>query len=77
MKKQFIDIISDVRSWSELKEKLSSYNTSFEKNGYKCTTAGLLFEYFAKYYFLIEPTIKDDYKEVWLYDEIPLGPVAK
>ena len=72
MKNLFTHIISDIRSWPKLKEKLSRYNTSNEKDGCKCTTAGILFEYFAKYYFQIEPTVKDDYKEVWLYDEIPL-----
>jgi superfamily II DNA or RNA helicase len=72
MKKLFVDTISDVRSWSEFKHKLSSYNTSNEKDGCKCTTAGILFEYFAKFYFLIEASVKDDFKAVWLYDEIPL-----
>ena len=33
--------------------------------------AGKLFEIFCKYYFLSEPTVKDDYLNVWLYEEIP------
>lgn len=66
-------MLEEITCWSELKIKLSKYNTSIEKNGIKNTQAGKIFEVFAKYYFQIEPTLKDDYKNVWLYDEIPLN----
>lgn len=33
--------------------------------------SGKIFEAFCKYYFLCEPTVKDDYLNVWYFNEIP------
>lgn len=59
-------IFSDSKNisvWSDLKNHIANYN-SFQN--------GKIFEEFAKLYFLYEPIVCDDYKSVWLYNEIPV-----
>jgi superfamily II DNA or RNA helicase len=67
-----IELLNNVKTWSDLKIGLEKYNTVKTKTTIKKTIAGNIFEYFAKYYFLTEPTQTDLYKNVWLYNEIPL-----
>ena len=57
----FKESLKDIEFWNDLK-----INISKKKN-----ISGKLFEVFTKYYFLNEPRVKDDYINVWLYDEIP------
>jgi superfamily II DNA or RNA helicase len=66
-------ILKEVHNWAELKSLLSTYNTSVESHGIKNSTAGKLFEYFAKYYFLVEPKIKSEINNAWLFHEIPIN----
>ena len=62
----FCDIFKDTNSWDECKEKM----IKFAKNDYSFV-GKVLFEKFAKYYFLFNPSSRNDYKEIWLYGEIP------
>jgi len=56
------------KSWYDIKKEIEllvkSEGTVF---------AGKLFEEFTKLYFLHEPSVKDDFLNVWLYDDIPLS----
>jgi len=67
-----IELLNEVKTWADLKAGLEKYNTVKTKTTQKKTIAGNIFEYFAKYYFLTEPTQTDLFKHVWLYNEIPL-----
>ncbi len=64
--KNFEDIFKNVSSWNECKENM----VLFANNNYSLVGKEL-FEKFAKYYFLCNPSVKNDYKKVWLYNEIP------
>lgn len=66
------EIISNKNSWLELKSELSKYNIQSSESSVKDSRAGKIFEVFAKYYFLIAPTERGNFKNVWLFDEIPL-----
>jgi len=68
-----IELLDNVKTWSELKIGLESYNTTKTNTTTKRTIAGNIFEYFAKYYFLTAPIQTELYKNVWLYNEIPLN----
>ncbi len=63
---EFCDIFKETNSWDECKEKM----IKFAKNDYSFV-GKVLFEKFAKYYFLFNPSLRNDYKEIWLYSEIP------
>lgn len=65
------ELIQGRTSWGELKYELSKYNIDNRETKTKDTSAGKIFEVFAKYYFLCVPELKGDYQNVWLYDEIP------
>jgi len=67
-----INLLQGVENWDDLKSKLEKFNTSQTETTKKKTSAGKIFEYFTKYYFLADPTAQLDYKKVWLYEEIPL-----
>jgi len=67
-----IACLEGIENWTDLKSKLEQYNTSQTTTTVKKTTAGNIFEYFAKYYFLNDPKQTELFKEVWLYSEIPL-----
>ena len=62
--KQFEKILStyltNSNNWQNLKQVIQNH-----------TSSGKIFEAFCKYYFLHEPTVKDDYKNVWYFEEIP------
>lgn len=72
-----IELLQNTTAWTELKSKLEGYNTSQTETTTKETRAGKLFEYFAKYYFIIEPEQAQLYSDVWLYEEIPSDIKAK
>ena len=76
-KKILSDIIQGKQHWTDLKPELSRYNIDNREAGIKDTSAGQIFEVFAKYYFLTAPEIDGLYSDVWLYDEIPLNTKAK
>lgn len=67
------ELLVNVTVWSELKMQLEQFNTSQTETTNKDTEAGKLFEHFAKAYFKAEPEQNQLYKEVWLFDEIPLS----
>jgi len=69
--KIIVDILKRTNDWDSLKGELEKFNTSESADTRKNTQAGKLFELFAKYYFLTEPTQKINYKNVWLYSEVP------
>ncbi len=54
-------LLKTTKDWNSLKLLL-------EKETYQ---SGKLFEVFCKCYFKHEPIVKDDYKNVWYYEEIP------
>ena len=62
--KQFEKILStsltNSNNWQSLKQVIQNHPSS-----------GKVFEAFCKYYFIYEPTVKDDYKNVWYFEEIP------
>jgi len=69
---QLLVVLKDVESWKDLKSRLATFSASDDIKVKSPFMTGKLFEYFCKYYFLVEPTVKDDFKEVWLFDEIPI-----
>jgi superfamily II DNA or RNA helicase len=76
-KKILTDIIRNKGHWSDLKVELSKYNIDNREEGIKDTSAGQIFEVFAKYYLLTSPEVDGLYTDVWLYDEIPLSTKTK
>ncbi len=62
----------EVKEWSLLKERLSENNTHNTEGVAKDTTAGKIFEYFAKYYFKVHFKENGIYRNVWLFNEVPL-----
>jgi superfamily II DNA or RNA helicase len=66
------ELIKDKASWRELKPELSKYNVHSTETTEKDTRAGKIFEVFTKLYFLVSPTEKDNFKNVWLFEETPL-----
>jgi len=65
-----IQLLETANSWRQLKPELSKLNTIKSSVSQKKTIAGKVFEYFCKYYFILDPT-QDEYESVWLYEEIP------
>jgi predicted helicase len=76
-KKILSDIIKDKNHWSDLKTEISKYNIDDRDKQIKDTSAGKIFEVFAKYYFLAAPEIDGLYSDVWLYNEIPYSTKKK
>ncbi|MBN9543369.1 MAG: DEAD/DEAH box helicase family protein [Alphaproteobacteria bacterium] len=63
----FYPIIQNVKSWND------TY-LWFNKNN---QDKGKLFEQFAKLYFLTSPSYKNEYKSVWLFNEVPTHIITK
>jgi predicted helicase len=61
MKNLFINILKTSKSWNDFKNLIPQ----------DVAVSGKLFELFTKYYFIVEPKVRDDYKNAWLYNEIP------
>lgn len=73
-KAELLKLLENTDDWESLKTKLEHiYNTSLQSDSRKTTIAGKLFEYFSKYFFICNPLYQYEYKNVWLFDEIPLG----
>ncbi|HHW3795473.1 TPA: DEAD/DEAH box helicase family protein [Legionella pneumophila] len=53
-------------SWQDLQDELIKFNNHRNKS------AGVLFEQFCQYFYLAEPSLKNDYKNVWRFHEVPL-----
>jgi predicted helicase len=66
------ELIKDKETWRQLKPEISKYNVHSIDTREKDTRAGKIFEVFTKYYFLASPTEKDNYKQVWRFEETPL-----
>lgn len=66
-------LLQGVHSWTDLKPKLSEYNTVATDTTSKTTRAGKLFEYFTKLCFLHDSEFAAEYecKDIYLYEEIP------
>lgn len=66
-------LLQGVHSWTDLKPKISEYNTSATDTTTKTTRAGKLFEYFTKLCFLHDSEFAAEYecKDIYLYEEIP------
>jgi superfamily II DNA or RNA helicase len=70
--KRLLEKISEsAKTWREIKTELSKFNIHDSSSGLKDTRAGKIFEFFTKHYFKACPSEKDNYKNVWLFDEIP------
>ncbi len=67
-----IELIKNKETWRELKTELSKFNVHLTETSKKDTRAGKIFELFTKIYFLVSPTEKDNFKNVWLFEETPL-----
>jgi superfamily II DNA or RNA helicase len=61
----FQSLIKTTSCWNDI------YNGFKKHNVEKDRLAGKLFEQFCKYYYLADPSVKNEYKEVWLFHEIP------
>jgi len=67
-----LELMANKSQWSQLKEELSNtYNVRDTDSGKYDSSAGKIFEEFTKYYFLASPTEKDNFKNVWLFEEAP------
>ena len=66
-----LKILDGVQTWDDIKPKFDEWVKKDKKLG------GTLFEVFCKYFFLTEPTFKDEYKNVWLFNEVPFSFKAK
>lgn len=65
------ELIKDKETWRELKPEFSKYNVHSTETAEKDTRAGKIFEVFTKLYFLVSPTEKDNFQNVWLFEETP------
>jgi superfamily II DNA or RNA helicase len=61
-----LDIIKDANSWSNIYANLVQYNSAGAQQ------AGKLFEEFCRLYYLTEPSVRQEYRNVWLFSEAPL-----
>ena len=66
-----VEITKYTKTWREIKVELSKYNTHDSLQGLIDTRAGKIFEIFTKHYFKACPSEKDNYKNVWLFNEVP------
>lgn len=71
-KERLSQIIKEKNHWPDLKIEISKYNIDNRDEKLKDTSAGKIFEVFAKYYFLTAPEFDGLYTDIWLYHEIPL-----
>lgn len=58
---KLLNILKNVQSWTELYDELCKKNND----------TGRLFEEFCKYYFVTEPSVCLEYKNIWLFNEAP------
>ena len=72
LKDILIEILKKSTSWDDIRDGIIQYEITLKNQGINKIISGDLFELFAKYYFMVDPRVKDLYTEVWLYNEIPL-----
>lgn len=65
------NILETERTWGNIKTELSKYNIHNVEDGEKDTRAGKIFEVLTLLYFQISPTEKDNFKNVWLFENVP------
>ncbi|RJE72587.1 DEAD/DEAH box helicase [Reichenbachiella sp. MSK19-1] len=65
------NILEAGRTWGDVKFELSKYNVHNTDEGEKDTRAGKIFEVLTQLYFRFAPTEKDNFKNVWLFEEVP------
>ena len=65
MKPLLQNLLNGINNWNQLKSAIASQK---QEN----VMLGKFFEEFTKLYFLHEPSVKDDFIHVWLYNEIPI-----
>jgi predicted helicase len=65
MTNDFLSIIKNASTWLDVYGELSKQNTG------RNPAVGKLFEKFCKYYYLLDPLVKNEYRNVWLFSEIP------
>jgi len=61
-----LKILDHSTNWNDIYNQLLKYNAP-DKNH----AIGKLFEDFCKHYYLTEPSVKNEYKNVWFFSEIP------
>ncbi|MFI4957506.1 MAG: DEAD/DEAH box helicase family protein, partial [Gammaproteobacteria bacterium] len=71
MMAKLFEIIKSETSWQGIHKQLVGFNGQSDKS------AGRLFEEFCKYYYLAEPAVKSDYKNVWLFRDVPYAVKSK
>ncbi|MBX7065617.1 MAG: DEAD/DEAH box helicase family protein [Parachlamydiales bacterium] len=62
--KELLNILSPSKCWDDVHKQLIKIDNANH-------SAGKLFEWFCKYYYLADPLICRDYKHVWLFTEVP------
>ncbi len=65
------NILETGRTWEDVKSELSKYNIHNSEEGEKDTRAGKIFEVLTELYFRLSPTEKDNFKNVWLFEDVP------
>ncbi|WP_218813532.1 DEAD/DEAH box helicase family protein [Rickettsiella endosymbiont of Dermanyssus gallinae] len=65
IKLTLLRILDISTSWNDIHHQLSK--PDFIKKNF----TGKLFEEFCKYYYLTEPSVRSEYKNVWLFSEVP------
>ncbi|UII29057.1 DEAD/DEAH box helicase family protein [Fulvivirga maritima] len=64
-------ILENRRTWEDIKSELSKYNIHNTEEGEKDTRAGKIFEVLTQLYFQYSPIEKDNFINVWLFEEVP------
>jgi len=65
------NILENGKTWKDIKSDLSKYNIHNLEVGEKDTRAGKIFEILSQLYFRLSSTEKDNFKNVWLFEEVP------
>ncbi|MDP3559703.1 MAG: Helicase associated domain protein [Legionellaceae bacterium] len=65
MTNDLLSIIKNASTWWDVYSELSKQNTG------RNPSVGKLFEEFCKCYYLLDPIVKNEYRNVWLFSEIP------
>ncbi len=62
-----LTVLDNSTSWNDVYKNICKHHAHHNHN------VGKTFEEFCKYYYLVEPTVKHEYKNVWLFSEAPLA----
>src|SRR5688572_28891177 len=74
-KKKLLKILTKAENWADFTRNLSDYRDSSLSHITKAKE--LIFEVFGKYYFLADPVHRGNYKNAWLFDEIPKDIISR